>query len=225
MDGVGAAVTVITLTTAPLREIAILGAHCDDIAIGMGATLLALTRRHPDLRVRALVLSGRDTPRAEEERKALESFCGTADLELTVLDVPDGRAPAHWAAVKDALAAFRHGTEPEVVFAPQRGDAHQDHRTLAELVPTEFRNHLVLGYEILKWETDTPKPELLHPVSPELAAEKARLLMQCYPSQVGRDWFDEAAFLGLARIRGVQCHAAYAEGFVIDKAVIEFGGM
>ncbi|WP_328394642.1 PIG-L deacetylase family protein [Nocardia sp. NBC_00416] len=215
---------MIDLVPARLDEIALLGAHCDDIAIGMGATLLTLTRRRPGLRVRALVLSGGATTRADEERTALGAFCVNADLESTVLDIPDGRAPAHWDQVKTALAQFRRGTDPDIVFAPQRGDAHQDHRLLAELATTEFRDHLILGYEILKWETDTPRPALLHPVSPETAAEKARLLAECYPSQSGRDWFDDEAFLGLARIRGVQCHAAYAEGFELTKAVLDFGG-
>ncbi|MEU1520901.1 PIG-L family deacetylase [Nocardia rhamnosiphila] len=216
---------MITLAPARLGEVALLGAHCDDIAIGMGATLLTLTRGNPGLRVRALVLSGGGTARASEENAALERFCADAELDLTVLDVPDGRAPAHWDRVKSALAEFRRDTDPELVFAPQRGDAHQDHRLLAELVTTEFRDHLVLGYEILKWETDTPRPVVLHPVAPEIAAEKARLLAECYPSQAHRDWFDEAAFLGLARIRGVQCHSEYAEGFELTKAVLDLGGV
>ncbi|MGQ4617264.1 PIG-L family deacetylase [Nocardia sp. R7R-8] len=220
----GASRVVITLIPTRLDEIALLGAHCDDIAIGAGATLLTLARRRPGLRVHALVLSGGGTPRAEEERAALETFCPGADLTVTVHDVPDGRAPAHWDRVKNAVAAFRRATEPDLVFAPQRADAHQDHRLLAELVRTEFRDHLILGYEILKWETDTPQPTVLHPVAPEVAAEKAALLAKCYPSQAHRDWFDDDAFLGLARVRGVQCHAAYAEGFVLDKAVLELGG-
>ncbi|WP_067652235.1 PIG-L deacetylase family protein [Nocardia harenae] len=214
---------MISLVPARLTEIALLGAHCDDIAIGAGATLLTLARAHAGLRVRALVLSGGGTARETEERAALESFCPGVDLALTVLDLPDGRVPAHWDRVKDALAEFRRSTEPELVFAPHRGDAHQDHRTLAELVPTEFRNHLVLGYEIPKWETDTPRPAVLHPVTPEVAAEKAALLAKHYPSQAGRDWFDDESFLGLARLRGVQCHARYAEGFLMDKAVLDLG--
>ncbi|NUS93004.1 MAG: PIG-L family deacetylase [Nocardia sp.] len=216
---------MITLTPARLTEVALLGAHCDDIAIGMGATLLTLTRGNPGLRVRALVLSGGGTARAQEESTALGRFCADAELELTVLDIPDGRAPAHWDRVKTALAEFRRGTEPDIVFAPQRGDAHQDHRLLAELVTTDVRDHLVLGYESLTWETDTPRPAVLHPVAPELAAEKARLLAECYPSQSPRDWFDDAAFLGLARIRGVQCHTGYAEGFELTKAVLDLGGV
>ncbi|RMI32393.1 PIG-L family deacetylase [Nocardia stercoris] len=208
-----------------MREIALLAAHCDDIAIGAGGTLLSLAAAYPGLRVRALVLSGGGTARADEEGKALESFCPGADLELTVLELPDGRTPAHWAAVKAALGELRRGCEPDLVFAPQPGDAHQDHRLLAELVPTEFRDHMVLGYEILKWETDTPRPTLFCPLSPAIAARKVELLFAAYPSQHDRDWFDEEAFLGLARVRGVQCKSRYAEAFVIAKAAMTFGGV
>ncbi|MFJ2839542.1 MULTISPECIES: PIG-L deacetylase family protein [Nocardia] len=213
---------MIGLFPRPPRRLALLGAHCDDIAIGLGATLLALTAADPEIEVRALVLSGGGTAREDEERAALTAFCSGTEPQLDVLDVPDGRAPAHWDRIKDALARFRRAGEPEVVFAPQRGDAHQDHRLLAELVPTEFRDHLTLGYEILKWETDTPAPTLYHPLTRELAREKSRLLHEHYPSQTGRDWFDEEAFLGLARMRGVQCHAPYAEAFVLDKAIIRW---
>ncbi|WP_069161014.1 PIG-L deacetylase family protein [Nocardia altamirensis] len=215
---------MIPLRAGTVAEVAVLGAHCDDIAIGMGATLLTLARAHPGLQVRALVLSGAGTERADEERRALDAFCPGAELDLTILDLPDGRAPAHWDRIKNALAAFRASTRPDLVFAPQRGDAHQDHRVLAELVPTEFRDHLVLGFEILKWEADTPAPTVFHPLTPELATEKAQLLLKHYPSQAHRDWFDEQAFTALTRMRGVQCHAAHAEAFVLDKAVIDFGG-
>ncbi|WP_433654750.1 PIG-L deacetylase family protein [Nocardia sp. CA-128927] len=208
-----------------ITEIAVLGAHCDDIAIGFGGTLLTLVDRIPGLVVRALVLSGAGTRREDEERTALEAFCGTATLELTVLDVPDGRAPAHWDRVKDEVAALRRRGEPDLVFAPHRGDAHQDHRLLAELVPTEFRDQLVLGYEILKWETETARPTLFHPLPPGIAEAKARLLLKHYPSQQDRDWFDESAFLASARVRGVQCHAEYAEAFLVEKAVVSFGGV
>jgi len=214
---------MIALTTGSLTEIAVLGAHCDDIAIGMGATLLTMARKHSGLRVRALVLAGAGTVREDEERAALAAFCPNADLRVTVLDLPDGRAPAHWDRIKQALATFRASTEPDLVFAPQRGDAHQDHRLLAELVPTEFRDHLVLGYEILKWETDTPTPTVFVPISTECAEEKARLLQKHYPSQVGRDWFDEQSFTGLSRLRGVQCRDRHAEAFVVDKVVVDLG--
>lgn len=212
---------MIGVRTGPLTEIAVVGAHCDDIAIGMGGTLLTLAREHPGLRVRALVLSGAGTPREAEERSAMTAFCPGADVELTVGDLPDGRAPAHWESVKESLAALRRTCKPQLVFGPQRRDAHQDHRLLAKLLPTEFRDELILGYEILKWESDTPVPSVLHPLAPGVAEEKVRLLHEYYPSQIGRDWFDELAFLGLSRLRGVQCHSPHAEAFVVEKMTID----
>ncbi|RDI55801.1 PIG-L deacetylase family protein [Nocardia mexicana] len=210
---------------AHVREIALLAAHCDDLTIGAGGTLLTLAESVAGLKVRALVLCGGGGERAAEERAALESFCPGADVRLTVLDLPDGRTPAHWESVKTGVARLRRSGEPDLVFAPQRGDAHQDHRLLAELVPTEFRDHLVLGYEVLKWETDTPQPTMYVPLTTEVARHKAELLVKHYPSQRDRDWFDEHAFLGLSRLRGVQCRTGHAEAFVIDKATVVFGGV
>ncbi|WP_026343767.1 PIG-L deacetylase family protein [Nocardia sp. BMG111209] len=216
---------MLTLRAGGVREVALLAAHCDDLAIGAGGTLLTLAESVAGLRVRALVLCGGDTPRAAEERAALADFCPGADLELTVLSLPDGRTPAHWEAAKTAVAGLRAGGDPDLVLAPQPGDAHQDHRLLARLTPTEFRDHLVLGYEIVKWETDTPRPTMFCPLSSPIAARKAELLMKHYPSQHDRDWFDERTFLALARLRGVQCRSEYAEAFVIDKATVTFGGI
>lgn len=203
--------------------VAVVGAHCDDIAIGLGGTLLTLARRATlPLSVHALVLSGRGSPREQEEGQALAALCPGASLEVTVLDLPDGRAPGSWGRVKDELESFRRTCEPEMIFAPQRLDAHQDHRLLAEIVPTVFRDHLVLGYEILKWESDLPQPTVYHPLTPAIAQEKVRALHEHYPSQLDRDWFDDESFLGLMRIRGVQCHHRYAEGFVLEKATLDF---
>lgn len=214
---------MISLFTNPVGEIAVLGAHCDDIAIGMGGTLLALARAEAGLRVRALVLSGRGTDRATEEIAALSAFCPGSDVRVEVHDVPDGRGPAHWEQIKDIVTEFRRTCSPSVVFGPHRDDAHQDHRVLAELLPTAFRDHLILGYEILKWENDTPRPTLYHPLTSELAVAKATLLQKQYASQAARDWFDDAAFLGLSRLRGVQCRSPHAEAFVVEKAAIAFG--
>jgi LmbE family N-acetylglucosaminyl deacetylase len=213
---------MIPLSIGVHSEIAVVGAHCDDIAIGMGGTLLSLSRSHPGIRVRGLVLSGGGTEREAEETNALAAFCPDADLALTVLDVPDGRAPGHWDRIKTQLNEFRRTTAADVVFGPHRGDAHQDHRLLAELLPTEFRDHLVLGYEIVKWESDTPRPTLFNPLALDVAEDKARLLLKHYPSQASHDWFDEQAFLGLSRLRGVQCRSQHAEAFIVEKAIITF---
>lgn len=207
-----------------LDEVVVLGAHCDDIAIGAGGTLISWSRARPGLRVRALVLSGAGTPREQEERDALAALCPGADVALTVLDLPDGRLPHHWQRAKDALEEFRRTCEPDVVLTTRRRDHHQDHRGLAELVPTVFRDHLVLGYEILKAEADLHQPIVSVPLDDEVLREKCRVLHASYPSQAGRTWFDDESFRGLARIRGVQCGHPYAEGFHPERLVLGVAG-
>ena len=211
---------MLSLLPERLDQIVALGAHCDDIAIGAGGSLLELCRAHPGVEVVALVLTGGGSLREEEERAALEAFCPGAKLHLSVLSLPDGRVPTRWERAKQALHDLRADTDPDLVFAPSRHDAHQDHRTLAELVPTAFRDHLTLGYEILKWESDLAQPTAYLPLAEPVLREKLTKLHEHYGSQRDRSWFDAETFAGLARIRGVQCHARYAEAFHVSKLVL-----
>ncbi|TNC21535.1 PIG-L deacetylase family protein [Amycolatopsis alkalitolerans] len=208
---------MLSLRIPEIRQVALIAAHCDDLAIGAGGSLLTLCAGRADLTVHALVLGGGGTVREDEERAALADFCAPAQPEVTVLDFPDGRMPAQWLAVKEAMAALRGRIDPDLVFAPHRDDRHQDHRMVAEIVPQVFRDHLVLGYEILKWDGDLTQPSVYQPLSEETARRKAELLAKHYPSQHGKDWYDEDAFLGLARLRGVQQHTRYAEAFHVEK--------
>jgi LmbE family N-acetylglucosaminyl deacetylase len=207
-----------------LAHLLLLGAHCDDLAIGAGGALLTLCRARPGLRVTALVLTGGGTGREAEERTALADFCPKAELSVRVLDLPDGRVPAHWERAKLALEELRGGCDPDLILGPAAHDHHQDHRALAKLVPTAFRDHLVLGYEILKWDGDLVQPQAYLPLPAEVLAEKIDLLTAHYPSQAGRSWFDAETFTGQARIRGVQCHARYAEAFHLSKLVLGITG-
>jgi LmbE family N-acetylglucosaminyl deacetylase len=207
-----------------VREVVALGAHCDDIAIGAGGTLLTLCEANPGLRVDALVLSGGGTEREEEERAALAAFCPGAELDVTVHKLPDGRLPAHWDEAKSALEELRTRTDPDLVLAPRTEDAHQDHRGLAQLVPTVYRNHLALGYEIVKWDADLGRPTAYQPLTTDIAEKKVELLQQHYASQRHRPWYDREAFLGLARIRGIECHARYAEAFSVTKLLLDWEG-
>ncbi|NMH98504.1 PIG-L deacetylase family protein [Pseudonocardia acidicola] len=211
---------MLSLLPERLDRMLLLGAHCDDIAIGAGGSLLELCRSHPGVRVSALVLTGGGSLREEEERAALAAFCPGAQLEIAVLDLPDGRVPTRWERAKQALEDLRQRGEPDLIFAPSPHDAHQDHRTLARMVPTVFRDHLTLGYEILKWESDLVQPQVFLPLAEPVLREKIAKLHEHYGSQRDRSWFDAEAFGGLARIRGVQCHARYAEAFHVSKMVL-----
>lgn len=196
-----------------------LGAHPDDIEIGCGGTLLALADR-PHTTVMGLVLTGRGH-RREEAKAALPRFFPGATVD--VLDLPDGRLPAHWGATKNALEAHAAGHQPSIIFAPSPRDAHQDHRLLGLLVSTVWRNTLILHYEIPKWDGDLSTPTHYVPLTEEAAKQKVMLLREVYPSQTNRDWWDDELFLGLMRIRGVECKSRYAEGFSVSKVVLDWG--
>lgn len=212
---------MISLRPDRLSAVTAVAAHCDDLAIGAGGTLLALCEARPGLTVRALVLTGAGTQREVEEKEALQEFCPGAVIHLTVLDLPDARTPSRWLEAKSAVSAVRLAGATDLVLAPHRHDAHQDHRLLAEITGQEFRDHLVLGYEILKYESDIPAVDTYVPLDHQLARRKASLLRELYPSQHEHGWYDDEVFMGLLRLRGVQCQHRYAEGFVVDKAVVD----
>jgi LmbE family N-acetylglucosaminyl deacetylase len=211
---------MLSLLPERIDRMLLLGAHCDDIAIGAGGALLELCRSHPGVSVSVLVLTGGGSLREEEERAALTAFCPGAKLDVTVLDLPDGRVPTRWERAKLALEELRTHGEPDLIFAPSPHDAHQDHRALAKLVPTVFRDHLTLGYEILKWDGDLAQPIAYLPLAEPVLREKISKVHEHYGSQRDRTWFDAETFAGLARIRGVQCHARYAEAFHIGKLML-----
>jgi len=202
---------------APLSVLAI-GAHPDDIEIGAGGLLLGLAAKLS--RVRYVVLSG-TAERHAEARAAARAFIPDAELNITLLDLPEGRFPAVWQRVKDAIETVARAESPDLIIAPSPADAHQDHRTIGEIVPTVFRSHLYLAYEIPKWDGDLGlgRPSVYYPLPEDLARRKLELLHKCYPSQRGRDWWDDEVFLGLARLRGMECHSRYAEAFTCTKLV------
>jgi LmbE family N-acetylglucosaminyl deacetylase len=192
------------------------GAHPDDIEIGAGGTLLTLAANHPGLRVHYVVLTG-SVDRQLEARNAAEAMLPNADVMVRLHKLPESRLPTVWDKVKDALQSAAEEGRPDLVIAPNTGDAHQDHRTIAEIVPTVFRDQLTLGYEVPKWDGDFGRPSAYFPLSPQTVRRKIELLNKCFPSQLHRNWWDDEIFLGLARLRGMECRATYAEAFTCTK--------
>jgi LmbE family N-acetylglucosaminyl deacetylase len=202
----------------PLSVLA-LGAHPDDIEIAAGGTLLTLAARHPGLQVRYVLMTG-NSERRLEAQAAARAFTPGADLAVELHDLPEGRLPAVWARVKEIIEAEARSLRPDLILAPSAGDAHQDHATIAELVPTAFRDQLYLGYEIPKWDGDMTRPNTYFPLTDAVARQKVELLDKCYPSQRDRDWWGEETFLALGRLRGMECRAHYAEAFTCTKLVV-----
>ena len=207
------------LKPSPGEQLSVLaiGAHPDDIEIGAGGLLLGLAESRP--RVRYVMLTG-TAERHQEARNAASAFLPDAELTMELFDLPEGRLPAAWGSVKEILEGVARSCSPDVILAPSPDDAHQDHRTIGELVPTVFRDQLYLAYEIPKWDGDMSRPWVYVPLSASTAHRKVELLKKCFPSQRDRDWWDDEIFLGLARLRGMECRARYAEAFRCEKSVI-----
>ncbi|MXQ75047.1 PIG-L family deacetylase [Rhodococcus rhodochrous] len=213
---------MINLCLRGLNEVAAVGSHGGDLALGVGGTLLGLAAHSPRLRIRALLVSGEESRCEIEERHALAALCSNADIELSVLDVPAGHAMLYRNEIGGALESFRRRCTPDVLFVPQRESADEDHRVLAEVAAGLFPQHLRLGYEVLTSEAELSRLTIYQPLTRRVAEEKARILLKHYSSLSDREWFDEQAFIGLARLRGVQCHNQYAEAFSAQSAVVHF---
>jgi LmbE family N-acetylglucosaminyl deacetylase len=211
------------LSLTGLRSVLLLGAHPDDTEIACGGTMLSLAAATPGLAVRYVLFSG-TSERHAEARAAATAFLPGADIEFVLHDMQDGRLPEDWGRVKRLLHEAAEGFAADLVISPWSGDAHQDHRLLAELAPTVWRGVLGLQYEIPKWDGDIGRPNVYLPLPPELARRKVELLDKHFPSQHQRGWWDEEVFLGLARLRGMECGARYAEAFYCAKAVLSLGG-
>jgi LmbE family N-acetylglucosaminyl deacetylase len=226
LDDLGSG-TIVTGQMIPLRLglppgkqpcVLVVGAHPDDIEIGAGGLLRALADRRP--KVRYVLLTG--TPeRQREARNAATAFLPGADLNLSLHDLPEGRLPALWGTVKELLEDLAQSCSPDLIIAPSPTDAHQDHRTIGELITTVFRDQLYLGYEIPKWDGDLGRPTMYFPMTEDMVRKKVELLQNSYPSQRQRDWWDNQVFCGLARLRGMECRAPYAEAFYCLKSTFE----
>jgi LmbE family N-acetylglucosaminyl deacetylase len=205
----------------PLR-ILCLGAHCDDIEIGCGGTVLRLLAERPGSTVHWAALAS--TPEREQEARqcATEMLAGAGSAEIVIKEFRDGYLPFQGAEVKDFFEATKAAFRPDLILTHHRRDRHQDHRMIAEMTWNTWRDHLILEYEIPKYEGDLGTPNLFVPLSEEMARRKIALILRCFQSQRGRRWFRSETFEAVLRLRGIECNApdGLAEAFHASKWVI-----
>jgi LmbE family N-acetylglucosaminyl deacetylase len=198
----------------------VLGAHSDDIEIGCGGTMRHLLECYPGAEVRWVVFAAGDPARAEEARAAAACFLrGAGRVEVTTHRFRDGFFPAEFSELKEVFEGLKTRSAPDLVLTHRRHDHHQDHRQIAELTWNTFRDAAVLEYEIPKYDPDLGNPNLFVPLTRAQAEEKVAILMAEFPTQRQRAWFTPDTFMGLMRLRGMQCNAPsrFAEGFFASK--------
>jgi LmbE family N-acetylglucosaminyl deacetylase len=207
--------------TTPL-DVLCIGAHADDIEIGCGATLLELARAERGLVCHLVVLSG-EGARGEEARRAAATLgADCKEIDLRVASMRESYFPYIGAEVKAYIHDLATQVSPDLIFTHHLHDLHQDHRLVAELVGNDFRDHLVLGFEIPKYDGDLGNPNVFVPIDAETCARKIELLMDSFESQRVKDWFTEETFRALLRLRGVESRSptGYAEAFFVRKLAL-----
>jgi LmbE family N-acetylglucosaminyl deacetylase len=201
---------------APTLRVLAIGSHADDIEIGCGGTLLRLTQTVEALELHWVVLSAADE-RADEARASAAAFGAEADVQ-GFRDAFFRYGPE----VKEYFEGLKARLEPDLILTHHGGDRHQDHRLVAELTWNTFRDHLILEYEIPKYDGDLGAPNVFFDLDEEVARRKVELLLESFPSQRGKRWFTEDLFLGLMRIRGMECNSpsGLAEAFYARKLAV-----
>jgi LmbE family N-acetylglucosaminyl deacetylase len=201
-----------------------LGAHCDDIEIGCGGTLLHLKAAFPRLKFHWVVFSASGL-RGREAAKAADLFTAGCEKEILLKEFRDGFLPYRGGEVKELFEEVKSQVKPDLIFTHWQGDAHQDHRLISELTWNTFRNHLILEYEIPKYDGDMGRPNFFVPLEAPLYENKVDYLFEAFDSQRSKRWFDRETFLGLMRLRGMESNSpsGYAEGFHARKVVIRAG--
>jgi LmbE family N-acetylglucosaminyl deacetylase len=199
-----------------------LGAHSDDIEIGCGGTLLRLLAEYDDVRVHWVVL-GSSGKRDEEALTSAENFLEDArKKEIIIKHFKTSFFPYVGEEIKAFFEDLKTQVSPDIIFTHYRDDLHQDHRLISELTWNTYRNHLILEYEIMKYDGDIGMPNVFVHLDEAICQKKINMIMECFKTQRDKDWFTADAFLSLLRIRGIESRAPgkYAEGFYCRKVVL-----
>jgi LmbE family N-acetylglucosaminyl deacetylase len=214
----------LSLTNGPAtpKRILCLGAHCDDIEIGCGGTLLRLIKELPSVSVSWVTFSSTADRKIETEESAAAFLAGAAETSVVVHSFRDGFFPYRGSEIKAVFEELKLAVEPDLILTHYGHDAHQDHRVISELTWNTYRDHLILEYEIPKYDGDLGSPNFFVDLSRAHCTRKVQALMRVYGSQRSKAWFTEETFWGVLRLRGVEARAdsGFAEGFYCRKVVV-----
>lgn len=204
------------------QRVLCLGAHSDDIEIGCAGALLRWLREYRQVDVTWVVLSASGSRSQEARRSARALLRGAERLDIVLGDFEDARLPAEFGRAKTFFSDLRRRVDPDVIFTHRLEDRHQDHRLVSELTWQTWRDHLIMEYEIPKYEGDLGHPNLFVPIERALADRKIRHLMKHFGSQRSKEWFHDGTFRSLMQLRGVECRApsGFAEAFTMRKAIL-----
>jgi len=208
--------------TPPFRRLLCLGAHSDDIEIGCGGTMLKLLHEYSDLSVHWVVFSSGEE-RAREARASADRFLeGAEKKNVVVRNFRTSFFPYEGLKIKECFEAIKDDFSPDIIFTHYGKDLHQDHRVLSELTWNTFRSHLILEYEIPKYDGGLGSPNVFVHLDEPTCRKKVEIILESFRTQAEKQWFSADAFLSLLRLRGIESDAPtrYAEAFYCRKLVL-----
>jgi LmbE family N-acetylglucosaminyl deacetylase len=211
---------VISCRLEQLKRILCVGAHSDDIEIGCGGTILKLIDQNPDIEIYWSVFSAPGDRRQEAEKSARDFLGGARASRIQFFEFHESYFPDQWASIKSVFEQLRMECDPDLIFTHFRDDRHQDHHILSDLAWNAFRNHLILEYEVFKYDGDLAQPNVYVPLEEKIGRLKVETILRNFKTQASKHWFTEDAFLGLLRIRGIECVSRYAEAFYCRKLIL-----
>lgn len=203
-----------------LKTILCIGAHSDDIEIGCGGTILKLINLEPSVEVYWYVFSAAGRRHGEAKRSACEFLRGVRASRFKCFEFRESYFPSQWASIKDVFEKLSTRIHPDVIFTHFRGDRHQDHSLLSDLTWNAFRDHLIMEYEVPKYDGDLGQPNCYVPLEERVCHLKVESIVRNFTTQTAKHWFTNDTFLGMLRIRGIECAARYAEAFYCRKLVL-----
>ncbi|MEW6581960.1 MAG: PIG-L deacetylase family protein [Actinomycetota bacterium] len=204
----------------PIRRLLVIGAHSDDAEIGCGGTVLRLVDENPGLEVTWVVLTASGSREGEARDSAEALLAGAGEARIVIGGLRDGFLPYLGPVTKELFEGLKAEVEPDLILTHQRNDLHQDHRVACELTWNTWRDHLILEYEIPKWDGDMGAPNVFVPLDAGVASRKLDHLMAHFASQRSKRWFTRDVFEGLMRLRGVECGTGAAEAFYGRKLAL-----
>jgi LmbE family N-acetylglucosaminyl deacetylase len=199
-----------------------LGAHSDDIEIGCGGTILSLSKSYPKTEFTWVVFSSGEGREAEARKSAALFLKNAGAHNVVVKNFRNSFFPSEAVEIKEFFEELKRDLSPDLIFTHYRQDRHQDHRVLSDLAWNTWRSHLILEYEIPKYDGDLSAPNVFMPLDSGICRRKVRFLRQCFGTQRNKQWFSDDTFMGLMRLRGIECNSSgrFAEAFYGHKIVI-----
>jgi LmbE family N-acetylglucosaminyl deacetylase len=196
-----------------------LGAHCDDIEIGAGGTLLKLLDTCQVNSVLWVIFASTEVRKKEATASAKRFLAKTSNHDIRIQSYRDGFLPFMAAEVKDYFESLKKEFVPDIIFTHYRDDRHQDHRLVSDLTWNTWRNHLILEYEIPKYDGDLGIPNFYVPLDEKYIEKRNKIVLESFESQQSKHWFDDATFKALPRLRGMESATTYAEAFYARKVI------